>query len=479
MAKNVEYRDPEPNNFPDDYDRDKVDQRILKRSNSVFHKTQGVDVREGLGQAIEIAGVIAGEASDKVIENKKRQDELEKKQTQAVDRIDDAIAQAANKDEDLSETKDARTDSSGKTSTNLKKRLDEMEQSTNYQNQIELSDNIDSSIKESLINFGESLTEDTLNILLLTDLHYSERQDTGDTVYDPVAPLSINHVDAMELLRDKIDCTILNGDNTHGIETKEITLLRNKQILSQTKSALFGKPVLATVGNHDDNSVFKSDQQDRLVLSDLTKIYGKGYSYQDFENYKIRVIVLNGFENPEKIVNGINKYPRSTSSVFTQIQLEWLANKALKVPNGYSVIIFNHAPFLNYYSNKPYPNFTDVNHDALESILSAFINGSTAVLSGSNADYPLSLNVDFSQQGKGSLIGCVFGHEHYDGAPVIVNGITAIERTCNIAVGSDRHAGDISEYAFDVIQIDPTAKKVVFKRFGAGKDASFSYGGEK
>lgn len=34
----VVYKDPNPNNFPDDYDKDQVDDRVLIRSKSIAEK---------------------------------------------------------------------------------------------------------------------------------------------------------------------------------------------------------------------------------------------------------------------------------------------------------------------------------------------------------------------------------------------------------------------------------------------------------
>lgn len=376
----------------------------------------------------------------------------------------------------LTEVIDARRTTDGDTYETLGKRLDGMEKSTDYTNQVSLLQASQAKIKQSLEEYAATLPSNTLNILLFQDMHYSKRNNMGDA-YDAAAPLSLGHVNTMELLQGHVDAVVVNGDNVHGNESKAITTLRNHQVLDATQGALFDVSVLATIGNHDDNSVFRQNQIDRLTLGELEDIYGKTYSYQDFPDHKVRVILLSGFENPEIYDStGANKYGRNVASVFTQTQLEWLATDALKVPNDYAVLIFNHSPFLGWYNNVPYDYMTNVNHDLLKSILLAFVNGSTAVLAGTNADFPVSLTADFSAQGKGTLIGCVFGHEHRDAVPVVNNGITGIERTCNIAVGSDRTIGDLSEYAFDVIQIDTSTKTVTFKRFGAGADATIKWG---
>ncbi len=65
MAKGIqkaEYNDPTPNNFPDDYDRNDVDSRVLIRTNAVLNKEFGGQTRAAMAQAEEITSVVAGEA---------------------------------------------------------------------------------------------------------------------------------------------------------------------------------------------------------------------------------------------------------------------------------------------------------------------------------------------------------------------------------------------------------------------------------
>ena len=54
MANQVDYRDPTPNNFPQDYDPSKVDSRVKLRSESIKHKQKGKHTREAMYQALEI-----------------------------------------------------------------------------------------------------------------------------------------------------------------------------------------------------------------------------------------------------------------------------------------------------------------------------------------------------------------------------------------------------------------------------------------
>ena len=392
-----------------------------------------------------------------------------------MDDIEDRYNEQIAGNTDLDETIDLREDSAQNVFKTAKERVDNIEKTFDYNPQIELAENVDLSIKKSLLQYKTSLNQSAVKLLLIQDLHYSKRSNMNDA-YDQAAPRTLDHLKAMELIADDLDGTVINGDSVHGNEPKGITIIRNKQIVAAAKGVLGDTPLLMTVGNHDDNSVFLKTTDQRLDLNELEAIYGKTYSYYDYEDQKLRVILLSGFENPEIYGDdGLTKYPRATSSVFTQEHLEWIANEALIVPVGYQVLILNHSPFQGFFNNKPYSYMTNVNHDSLMTILMAFVNGSSMMLSGGNTDFPISVNVDFSKQGKGTLIGCIFGHEHRDAAVQEINGVRGIQRTCNIGVGTGREIGNLSEYAFDVVEVDTTAKHVKLNRFGAGNSLEFDY----
>lgn len=469
MAEKVVYNDPTPNNFPDDYDDSKVDSRVKIRSKSIAHKEYGEHVREALMQGIEIGSVVANEAKNIANDTASRQNAVDQSQKDFEDRYNHQIAGNT----DLDETIDLRRDSANNDFKTAKLRVDNIEKSFVYDTQVLMS-SATSNIKTALTEFKSTLNPNATKILLLQDLHFTKRTDMTDG-YQLAGPLALDHLNLTERLADVIDGVVINGDNVHGNENKSITIKRNEQVANNARAIFGDLPAQITVGNHDDNSVFLKTQL--LSLNELESIYGgKTYSYHDYEDAKLRVILLSGFENPEVFnAEGAPKYLRASSSVFAQEQLDWLANTALKVPEGYQVLVFNHSPFLNFFYNTPYSYMTNINHDVLISIFTAFENGLKTTVTSTNGDYPVSINVDFSDQGPGTLIACVFGHEHRDANLQISNNIRGVVRTCNIAVGSGRKVGDLSEYAFDVVEVDTTNKHVKLNRFGAGNSLEFDY----
>lgn len=105
-------RDPYPNNFPDDYDKSKIDSRVLKRSSSVENKLFGGETREAMKQGIEISSVVSTEAKKLSDETAERQDNLEERWNAVVSETTDGA-----------EVIEARVDTEGVRQTSLSARL--------------------------------------------------------------------------------------------------------------------------------------------------------------------------------------------------------------------------------------------------------------------------------------------------------------------------------------------------------------------
>lgn len=71
-VQNASPQDPTPNSFPDDYDRDEVDPRVLLRTKAVLEKMYGGQTRAAMAQAEEISSVTAGSAKQIATETQKR-----------------------------------------------------------------------------------------------------------------------------------------------------------------------------------------------------------------------------------------------------------------------------------------------------------------------------------------------------------------------------------------------------------------------
>lgn len=351
-----------------------------------------------------------------------------------------------------------------------------------------LSD-VSSTIQIAVSDYASTINNDdgVIRILNLQDIHLTGSR-TSDPGYVAGGHAVMKQIHALSLIRDKVDMAVVNGDNADGHESRAMNLHRDQEIVNTIHAVLGNKPTLLTIGNHDDGSVWL-DGQDVLTLDELTDVYdyphyacgesrpepNATYSYYDFNDAKIRVISLSGFENPDLYnEDGTLKYKRANNSVFTAKQLNWLV-QALKVGSDWSVIIFNHSPYEGFYNNAPYSTMTNINHNVLKDILKAFVDGTKVTSTGNNPDYPASITADFTEQGKGTLIANVFGHEHRDADKTEIDGIPAILRTCDIATKSDRVIGTTSEFALDVIEINPAKRNIKFNRFGSGSSVQWTY----
>ena len=109
--------------------------------------------------------------------------------------------------------------------------------------------------------------------------------------------------------------------------------------------------------------------------------------------------------------------------------------------------------------------------------MQAFAHKESTTITGTNNDYPVSIDVDFSGY-NGHLAGIITGHEHLDRNPDERNGVIVTTRINNLAYSTQagqRNWGTVNADAFDVVQVDVDNRTVFFKRFGYGNDLSYRY----
>ncbi|OAX75182.1 hypothetical protein A0U96_01955 [Lactiplantibacillus plantarum] len=340
----------------------------------------------------------------------------------------------------------------------------------------------------------QKLKNNTDDVLLgfITDDHYQ----SGN-----YAPNSLEHYSwfagvAREVSPDGI---IVGGDNINGdlgysynqSAYKRVVATLNGQISPET-------PVFWLVGNHDSGNGQSGNTPATVILSGEMKQYfntknnpfgetranGSLYFYKDLNDKKLRVIGLDGFDLPEQVdSNGTLHYDTLMQGGYQQDQINFLAN-ALKLPaNDWKVIVFCHIPLSSAEASEtlldPSTNVRQYNDDLVRGILNAFEQGTN--YAGDNtksSDLPASISVDYTNQGKGSLIGEVTGHMHTD-ANLQWHGINFVTR--NKATALSYYASDIArqnsinETSFDFIGINYNAHRMTFYRFGFGEDLTVTY----
>lgn len=245
-------------------------------------------------------------------------------------------------------------------------------------------------------------------------------------------------------------------------------------------------PVYNCVGNHDTfNNNGQLDRKyinDELVapLRNTVNENGNGYYYVDFENIKIRLVVLNDYQASEKCA-------------IPQEQCDWLI-QTLKdaANNGFSVIIASHEapeavesdgnnPFCQRYVSMPW-GYALPKPLVIADIVDAFRNGKSLKKSYCwwyrGVD---DVNIDCTFEKKGDFICYISGHSHGD----YVRYLSAypdqlsITMTCSGCKPEDYHnigdecsdlpriPGTISEDAVNLYVLDKKNKKITIVRYGA------------
>jgi len=224
-------------------------------------------------------------------------------------------------------------------------------------------------------------------------------------------------------------------------------------------------------GNHDcntrnDSSVAISSEAyyenvlkhlEGEVVFDSNNSYSN-YYYKDLEDEKIRVCVLNAF-------NGENY-----EFIFGDAQLNFVANQVLDLskkenPEEWQVIFLTHTVDVSKaHSEEPKDN------EKLYSIINAFQEGKKKEIE--------NIFVDYTNQGKGTVIAIITGHHHLDTTTIKNNILIITVRSSSVSLDRDNVSGeqyDSDDISFDVFSIDKENKMLYATKVGRGKDRKWSY----
>ena len=183
--------------------------------------------------------------------------------------------------------------------------------------------------------------------------------------------------------------------------------------LSATREDVFKKFVLPT--------------KDHIGMPNLDKTY---YSV-NFDEYKVSLIVLDNYIQPEdKADNGDFIYHRGTQTFLTD-QLSWFCDALMNVPNGYHLIIASHEypePYIikkGSWTQEGVEIIGNYEHLAygcksiMSSIVDAWVKGKSFkaefLPKKEFENFPaLFVDVDYSKRGEGTFVGYFIGHKHHD-----------------------------------------------------------------
>ena len=325
-------------------------------------------------------------------------------------------------------------------------------------------------------NFDYTKSVKDFSMMICTDVHGCKKQLN-------------NMIEYSNYYKDIIDCNICLGDIKSGATgfyddiTYYTESLKNSEIV-----------FLTVVGNHDAgngssisacgtlNDVYSNAIQPNLQFGNVNS--SQCYYYKDFDDYKIRVIVLNQYEHPSDLKNDTTYLYSRSYVYYSQNEINWLLETLNNTPSNYNVIVAYHSPANSIANNEDF-NFENIknkeistNNDFVDnSIISDIINAWKNGIS-INEEYSItpsgtvskiSIDYDFSARGQGEFICYLCGHRHYDGITKlkkhndqiqIILGCTSI-RKYDIYAGDNVRINDTkSEDLFTMLSVDTENKKI-------------------
>ena len=357
-------------------------------------------------------------------------------------------------------------------------------------------------------------TPNTLTFIAISDLHYRADNDaSGATIRAALKDMS-DGVKAVAA-QTHIDFYTSFGDIIWRLSADGDFDLGKKEIIESTKlvSACFSNnPQIRMTGNHDPNAEGLTGYFTAEQLNAFMGIYSKlltpnpdypygGYGYADFEDHKIRFIVLNtsfyykegdgtsaGTEQPSQHSTQYSIYVR---------QAEWLC-RTLDISDKedaaqWQIVIMSHVALdqLHTTGGETSPYALLVRYTP---IIDAYNNGTSVTPTGSSNTY------DFSGKNAAPIAAYINGHAHayrlrnvnnyvFDsGTQTYVldkhmktanlfmpNALPDRDGTSTDGVVYTKTAGTGESTAFEVITLDPVNKVIYAHHYGAGIDIIMHY----
>lgn len=342
----------------------------------------------------------------------------------------------------------------------IQKALDSRELTITYEDSntsvIDRNQQADQQVASGLYKFINSSTRNR-NICFVhcTDIHQN----------------GIAYVNALEY-SDYIKATALLTSGDYVFQSYSNNLDFVKYLSTDYKT-----PVLTTIGNHDGVGIDANTLNEHIIKPFAKDQYiNKGYYYKDFENEKIRVIVLDtcGDSTNTYRINYVGK-----------TQLQWYSDTLKSTPVDYHVIVMLHQPLGNPKHDNSIKAFQDGDlansdvswkgADTIKAITNAFINKENAsIIMDGTSD---TIDAQFGDITTQKFIMYLNGHTHRNSYGYLTgphqNDQLQMNHTCS-AIALDmqntyqpknegRYCGNDT---FNVYCIDKEARTVKLVKFG-------------
>lgn len=256
------------------------------------------------------------------------------------------------------------------------------------------------------------------------------------------------------------DFVMMGGDFIIGDESKEASLGYIDALMEMAEKHA-NCPVYAVKGNHDscDGTDNKADRitakEFYLHANARGEKYGMvtdpehpyaGYYYVDFPRQKIRMVCLNTTEIKEDVdILTCTNSQLVWAGIKSTYQVEWVRDVALRVPEGWAVMMVSHIPPItgadlgvtdtgDYAdTGAPFHN-RGIKSPAIVALCKAFAEGTSGTANVTESG-SVKIDYDFTDQGEREFIGHFCGHVHEDSLSVyngmnyvVVNSTTPTKR---------------------------------------------------
>ena len=336
--------------------------------------------------------------------------------------------------------------------------------------------------KKAIEKLNSYQGENVFNIAFMTDIHYTMK----DSNRIRMKRILNMYKEIAENI--KIDRLVLGGDHicdgSKDYKTDAFMDLKKQ----------FGDIKFYPInGNHDDGTVWDltfdnevsvhqlmPEERYELFYSDANTDNKNLYYYLDNPENKTRHIFLDSNDIDYIFDNGKLRYNGQYLFIFSQNQIDWLLNEALKFnENGWSIIIYLHGlPFES--DEQSMKSSLWENIKVLYDILGAYKKGEDVNYTFGEGDHQRFISAEFSKYTKAEIIACISGDLHMDNEGQSNLGFACIVERNAFPFYYDppeveRGDGDKTEVAFAIITVDKNTRKIYVTRLGKGEDAVLTY----
>ncbi len=324
-------------------------------------------------------------------------------------------------------------------------------------------------LTETAHRIEELRTDSSLVLNIVTDSHENRSnaanvRRTEDTFLNVWALNQLTHCDGFVHLGDYLWSNSSSlYPNTDSVNA-HLSVFRERMLYANPFSYML-------LGNHDGlNGSLPQYETAYTEVGNYNYRYvcrpdNKPYFYFDNPHAKVRCVCLS---IPFKEDSG-NPWG------WSPLQLKWLVNEALRVKDGWNIIIFSHVKL---YSTEAGSGGLR-NYKTLEGLINAF---------NTHEQYEDEvISADFSSYSHSRIMVWISGHSHYEwiitdssqleefnlSCPIVIcgsNQMYTVSKCPDTAVISTRKDKSVTQDLWDTFVYNRGEGKVHFVRFGAGED---------